>query len=252
MVPGVFVTLDAFPLNANGKLDIPALKRIQPHEVAGTTEAPTPTEARLLKLWQRVLGERIAVSDDMFAAGGDSLALARFIEQVGNEFGVELPYRAFFDHRTVAALAAEIDLMLPTGQATETVAGVTPPLSDEVTVNDRHQLLDIWREVLEVPTLGPDDNFFENGGHSLKVTRVVSRVRTVLGRDVPVSLLFENPTVSTFAAALAASVADGPESTASMTISPTATGAQDGIDSLLDEIERLSEGDVDRLPHSGS
>ncbi|MBX7265792.1 amino acid adenylation domain-containing protein [Micromonospora sp. Llam7] len=248
MVPGVFVTLSAFPLNANGKLDIPALKRVQPSEATGeTAEAPTPTEARLLKLWQQVLGERIAVSDDMFTAGGDSLSLVRFIEQVGAEFVIEVPYRAAFDCRTVAALAVEIDLILPAGHATETAYGASAPSSAEVTGNDQQQLLDIWREVLEVPTLGPDDNFFDNGGHSLKVTRVVSRVRTVFGWDVPVSLLFENPTVATFAAALAAVMAEGPESPVSTAINPMATGSQDSIDSLLDEIERLSEGDVDRL-----
>lgn len=253
MVPGAFVTLPAFPLNANGKLDIAALKRIQLNEATGgTAETPTPTEARLLKLWQQVQGEPIAVSADMFAAGGDSLALARFIERVRAEFVIELPYRAVFDHRTVAALAAEIDRMLPAGPPPEATHDPSTPPSDEVTGNDRQQLLDIWREVLEVPTLGPDDNFFNNGGHSLKVTRVVSRVRTVFGRDVPVSLLFENPTVNTFAAALAVVLAEGPESTASTAISPTATGSEDTIDSLLNEIERLSEGDVDRLLNPGS
>src|SRR5262249_35277852 len=38
-------------------------------------------------------------------------------------------------------------------------------------------LLNIWREILKRDTIGIRDNFFRLGGHSLLVTRVVSRVK---------------------------------------------------------------------------
>ncbi|QSQ19871.1 amino acid adenylation domain-containing protein [Pyxidicoccus parkwayensis] len=58
------------------------------------------------------------------------------------------------------------------------------------------QLAQVWEEVLGVRPVGVRDDFFGMGGHSLLATRVVSRLREVLGREVPVRLLFESPTVA--------------------------------------------------------
>jgi amino acid adenylation domain-containing protein len=60
----------------------------------------------------------------------------------------------------------------------------------------------IWREVLEVERVGAADSFAELGGHSLLATQVVTRLHAELGRDVPLRLLFEHPTVELLARAL--------------------------------------------------
>ncbi len=57
----------------------------------------------------------------------------------------------------------------------------------------------IWAEVLRVDRVGITDNFFELGGHSLLATQVVSRVRNVLGVDVPLRSLFTHPTAAAMA-----------------------------------------------------
>jgi len=58
-------------------------------------------------------------------------------------------------------------------------------------------LVGIWAEVLgiEAERLGVSANFFEMGGHSLLATQVVSRVRQVFKREMPVRVVFERPTV---------------------------------------------------------
>ncbi|MFJ8692602.1 amino acid adenylation domain-containing protein [Streptomyces roseolilacinus] len=60
----------------------------------------------------------------------------------------------------------------------------------------------IWRELLEVPEVGPDDNFFSLGGHSLLLATLAARIRTELGVRVPLPLLLGNPVLRDLAAAL--------------------------------------------------
>ena len=71
------------------------------------------------------------------------------------------------------------------------------------------RVAEIWAPLLGVKRVGAEDNFFERGGHSLLVMQVASRLRETLGRDVPVRMLFEAPTVSALASRLDELVKDG-------------------------------------------
>jgi acyl carrier protein len=61
-------------------------------------------------------------------------------------------------------------------------------------------MIGIWREILQVPDIGPTSNFFELGGHSLMAMRLVTKVARIFDVKINVMSLFQTPTVREFAA----------------------------------------------------
>lgn len=61
------------------------------------------------------------------------------------------------------------------------------------------ELIDIWKPILGVKELGIEDDFFELGGHSLKALQVIHQLKNSQGIDIPIELLFENPTIEQLA-----------------------------------------------------
>ncbi|MDI1433381.1 non-ribosomal peptide synthetase [Polyangium sorediatum] len=60
---------------------------------------------------------------------------------------------------------------------------------------DEHKLLEIWESVLEVAPISVRDNFFELGGHSLLAVRLMAKVEETFGKHLPLSAVFQHPTV---------------------------------------------------------
>jgi thioesterase domain-containing protein/acyl carrier protein len=72
-------------------------------------------------------------------------------------------------------------------------------------------LAEIWRRLLRVDHVGPDDDFFDLGGHSLLGVELVYEIEEQLERVCTLTMLFRNPTVRTLAAELHAGGAEATE-----------------------------------------
>src|SRR6185369_5690661 len=88
------------------------------------------------------------------------------------------------------------------------------PASERVETEEHHrprdplerQLAEIWEEILQVHPIGIRDNFFDLGGHSLLSVRMIDRVERAIGKKIPLSVLFEEPTIEHLSAHLIGSV----------------------------------------------
>jgi acyl transferase domain-containing protein/acyl carrier protein len=88
------------------------------------------------------------------------------------------------------------------------------------------QVAAIWEELFGIRPIGVDDNFLELGGHSLLAIQMATQLRGAFGVELPVTVLFEAPTVGELAVAIAREQGGGQE-------------AED-LESLLALVEGLS------------
>jgi len=122
MIPSAWVRLDKLPLSPNGKLDRAAL----PKPDLGSTQAEefvapaTATETTLARIWAEVLHvPRIGANMDLLRLGADSIQLFQIIARSSRE-GFRLTAKQLLQHRTVRAVAAQIDASNTGAAAAET------------------------------------------------------------------------------------------------------------------------------------
>jgi amino acid adenylation domain-containing protein len=108
MLPSAFVSLQALPLTANGKLDRKALPVPAAEAYARRQyEAPQgPVETTLAALWVELLGvEQVGRHDQFFELGGHSMLAVKLIERM-RQVGLSTDVGVLFGQPTLAALAA--------------------------------------------------------------------------------------------------------------------------------------------------
>jgi enterobactin synthetase component F len=115
MQPGAIVSLDAFPLLANGKVDRRALAAPDWDAVTSDRVAPrSPTERAVADIWKEVLGvTEVGIDDNFFNLGGHSILVIRVLVQIKATFGIELSQATFFQAPTIAELAARLESQDP-------------------------------------------------------------------------------------------------------------------------------------------
>ena len=140
MRPDAIAVIDAFPLTANGKIQLATLPDPTQRTVPRTAKIPAPPqgkiEVRLAAIWSGLLGiSGIDRDDDFFDLGGHSLMALRMFSRINREFQCSLSLATLLGHPTVSALATVLAPALLQASAAQkgnivTLAkgGAEPPL----------------------------------------------------------------------------------------------------------------------------
>lgn len=113
MIPTAFITMEAFPLTPNGKVDrkaLPAPDQSREDFEQNYVPPRTRLEETLVEMWQEILEiEKIGIYDNFFQLGGNSLQAAVFINRIQKKFKEEAHVRAIFLAPTVAEFATYVN-----------------------------------------------------------------------------------------------------------------------------------------------
>jgi amino acid adenylation domain-containing protein len=163
-VPDFLVCLDELPRTPHGKVDTKELQRIDVlgpvREQAEVAPPATPTEAAVLDVIGAVL--KVGTQDplaDFFELGGHSLHATHVMARLRDRFGVHLPLRLLFEHRTARGVAAAIDEAVGDWRAEEVTAHGIPARPADMT---RFPLALNQASLWFLHQVDPDDRAYEN------------------------------------------------------------------------------------------
>ena len=108
MVPAAFVSMDALPVTANGKLNRRALPAPEYKGAEGRAEFSAPRtalEKGIAEVWASVLqvGD-IGIHDNFFDAGGNSLKIMLAHGRLREDLKIDVPITVLFEHSTINSL----------------------------------------------------------------------------------------------------------------------------------------------------
>ncbi|MFZ6009419.1 MAG: amino acid adenylation domain-containing protein [Bacteroidota bacterium] len=108
MCPDHIVSLDAFPLTANGKVDVKRLPEPGNDRQAENYAAPaSETERLMVSVWEGVLGRKqIGIHDNFFMIGGDSIKAIQVSSRLQKE-GYIVEVKDIFAYPTISQLSGE-------------------------------------------------------------------------------------------------------------------------------------------------
>jgi amino acid adenylation domain-containing protein len=144
MIPAAFVSMEAWPLTPNGKLDRRALPAPDASAVASRGyEAPIgEVEHAIASIWQELLGlERVGRHDRFFELGGHSLLAVQVVVRVQEMFNIKISLMDMFESNSIvdlAKLVASAQLDLYSQEEVDRLTAEIDDLSDE-------ELIRIWQ-----------------------------------------------------------------------------------------------------------
>ncbi|MDO5445432.1 MAG: non-ribosomal peptide synthetase [Eubacteriales bacterium] len=154
MIPAYYIGLDAFPMNANGKLakkllpepDIRSMRRVYAAPETETQKLVCSIISKILRL------DRVGLNDDFYLIGGDSISSIMFVSECAG-YGYDLSASEIFKSRTVEKIAAVLD------GKTKLSSNALAEREAESRKTPR-SLLPVQRKQLELMKAAPDTTVF--------------------------------------------------------------------------------------------
>jgi acyl transferase domain-containing protein/thioesterase domain-containing protein/aryl carrier-like protein len=166
-----------------------ALRRADPRALASSAVRGVSGSSRQAwsgSLRENALREGIATAEGLSAF--DRVLAHRGVSQIVAS-SIDLDAWA----ASVAAAARPVPTA-PSVDASERAASGPPYVAPRNDVE--RELVGYWHELLGVARVSVHDDFFELGGQSLVAVRLFNKIRKRYGVDLPLSTLFEAPTIS--------------------------------------------------------
>lgn len=118
-VPSRVLFVDAIPKGATGKVQRVNLHKALHDQLASAYVAPSSeTEDRLAQAWAKVLKvERVGLTDNFFALGGNSLGVVRLVEEMQRSAGLRFELADVFRNPSISSLLASTSKPRETGQS---------------------------------------------------------------------------------------------------------------------------------------
>jgi FkbH-like protein len=174
--------------------------------------SPTARNSPALKLLHSAAAERVDSGAAIMVFHFSSEALARLRYRPNGAkpavsppppAAAEQPARDAVDFLRIAtelATVAQVQEQIAARKLRDR-ASVQPSAAPRTEIE--HRLAAIWAELLAVPTIGVDDDFFDLGGHSLLAVQLLSRVRQEFQVDLSLEVVYSGPfTVAELAKAI--------------------------------------------------
>lgn len=146
-------------------------------------------------------------SNRQAAATDQSPAMARLAAQVEQGIAGHEGFDALLAGLGVGSpqvVISSLDLCQLKADASKSERGPAPPsdvhrggsqTTAQPSTEVERRLAEFWTELLGVERPGVDENFFDLGGHSLVAVRLFGMMKKTYGVDLPISVLFEAPTI---------------------------------------------------------
>lgn len=150
-------------------LNLLSLKINDSEEIRGSnvTNIATVNMDKIRAIWKDLLDEEVINdNDDFFDLGGHSLLSMKMRSQIEALYSTSISDSEFYDNPTISGLCVLI----------------ISKQDSELDVGDI--LVKIWAKLLDADRIGPKDDFFDLGGHSLLLMKMKALVEAKCGVSI--------------------------------------------------------------------